>query len=126
MGAIVNASGIEPANIVRVNVWPEAVPGFFDYIYDINGQTIAERKSERVLIIDIGGTTTDVTELYAGQDPITVVNRESIDRGVFDIMHELRKIKEHRSFDPYLLEKIMRADPELTHRASRETYTPIF
>ena len=86
---------------------------------------MAERKVERVAVIDFGGTTTDFAALLTGQTPITVVNRESIDRGVFDIMHEIRRLKGFRSFDPYQLEKIMRADPELTRRASRETYNYI-
>ena len=122
MQPITNGSGMQPARIQSVSVWPEAVPAWFDYYYDNAGQVIANRAADRVVIIDIGGTTSDVSELYTDESPIRVVRRESIDRGVFDIMHALRDLTGKRTFDPSRLERTLRNDVDTTRNASREVY----
>ena len=115
MQPVQNLSGIAPAKVRSVGVWPEAIPAWYDYLLDENGAEIPGRMARRVLIVDIGGTTTDVCEI----DGLTgdMGHHESLDYGVFNIMREMQDIQGMRSYDLFKLEQQLRNNPELTEKA---------
>lgn len=55
-----NMAGCELAEIVEVLVSPEAIPAWFNYLIDTDGEIVIEADEEsRIIVVDCGGTTID-------------------------------------------------------------------
>ncbi|OED43045.1 hypothetical protein ACH42_11215 [Endozoicomonas sp. (ex Bugula neritina AB1)] len=62
LGGIKSASGKALAEIIDCKVYPEGIPALFDTIRDDNGALKpGYEEGMKILVVDIGGTTTDVS-----------------------------------------------------------------
>lgn len=88
MGDIQNINGKPLANIVSCGVAPESISGWFDMSIDEHGDWNDDlADSQAVMVVDIGGTTTDISVIDGEGTP----NRKhSCKSGVFDIANELK------------------------------------
>ncbi len=85
--AVENMNGLPLASIVRCGVAPESIPSWFDMSIDEHGEWIDDMVVyQTILVVDIGGTTTDLS-IIDGQG--TPDRKHSIPLGVFDIAEEL-------------------------------------
>ena len=86
----VNINGKPMATIASLDVMPEGIPVWFDLLFsdDIQFQNKFENV-EKVLIVDIGGTTFDMT-LVTGNGRILA--KEGVEVGCFDIAKNLRGV----------------------------------
>ena len=90
MAPVTNMSGHELAKIVQCVVWPEAIPAWLDLLIDDKGETaLSVDESYKIMIVDIGGTTTDKT-IIDGNGALQEF--ESFRRGVFDVAENLSAI----------------------------------
>ena len=90
MGDIENMNGLPIAIIERCGVAPESIPAWFDLAIDDNGNWILDLDSgHSVMIVDMGGTTTDLSITDGDGTPD---RKHSINLGVFDIAEELARI----------------------------------
>lgn len=88
MQSVTNINGQPLANIVDVKVAPESIPAWFDYALDDTGDWVGDLDDcQSVMVIDCGGTTTDLSICNGVGTPRS---RFSINKGVFDIANELR------------------------------------
>ena len=87
---IENLAGQELATITGCQVKPESIPAWFDMILNKDGSIrIAAGTDHKIMAVDIGGTTTDITIIDGTgriQEFITVAG------GVYQIGENLRKI----------------------------------
>ena len=96
---VVNMTGQPLATINKVLVAPEGIPAWDSLYLDDSGFiTEAYEDAEKVMIIDIGGTTTDIAVMTTDNQ---VEKRKSKDLGVMNITAEL--------------DILLRKDPELKH-----------
>ena len=107
----------ELARIVKCNVAPEGIPGWYNMLINDNGELDEARADfDSVMIVDIGGTTTDVG-VISGEGNIR--KRTSIDIGVFDLYQDLTK----RVMSETHINSVPRRnmDSILRHRVFRKT-----
>ena len=85
--AVVNMAEHPLAKIKAVKVSPEAIPAWHDYLLNDDGQQQLEAdQTNRIMVVDIGGTTTDFTVIDGlGQ----MQSFDSARKGVFDIAESL-------------------------------------
>ncbi len=82
-----NINGVALANIQSVMVAPESIPAWFDFALDDTGEWIGDLDDcQSVMVVDIGGTTTDLSIINGEGTP---KRKHSISRGVYDIGNEL-------------------------------------
>ena len=113
--SVENVSGLAPAIIDSVTIWPESIPAWWDYLYNEKGAEHPHRNYEKVLIGDIGGTTTDIAVLEVGE--MNVPYSQSLDLGTFDITDALRARSGRRHIEQHQLEKMLRNKSEETAEA---------
>lgn len=84
---ITNKAGHALANIVEVKVSPEATPAWSDYLLNDDGnKKLNSSRDHRILVVDMGGTTTDLTII----DGLGAIHQlKSIRGGVFDVAKNL-------------------------------------
>ena len=88
MGPVESMEGHKLANIVGVRVWPEAIPAWLDLLIDENGQhTLEVDEAYKILIVDIGGTTTDMTVIDGKGN---LQKFDSLRKGVFNVAAALK------------------------------------
>ena len=106
---IKHADDLPHANIIKNIVRPEAIPAFYDLALDDNLNPVLNY--DRVLIVDIGGTTTDVTSMNGRRG--TIEKTDAIKCGVFDIKTNLsNQIVDGvnvRSISDHMLDKCLRS-----------------
>lgn len=87
---IENLVGHELANIQECQVSPEAIPAWYDMVLDDTGQEkIATKKEYKIMVVDIGGTTTDISII----DGFGYIQEfKSVASGVFQIGKRLKTI----------------------------------
>ena len=91
---VVNLAGHQLAEIVEVLVSPEATPAWMNYLLDDNGVQVVEAdESNRILVVDQGGTTTDMA-IIDGLGNIQKL--ESVRIGGFKVSENLRPMIEKR------------------------------
>ncbi|XP_061896291.1 plasmid segregation protein ParM-like [Entelurus aequoreus] len=87
---VTHANNQPLAIIERVRVAPEAVPVLDAICLDNKGQAIPEFQDiQKVMIVDIGGTTTDISIVNFEND---VEARKSVSIGVFNIASQLKDL----------------------------------
>ena len=87
-GDIENMTKEPLAEIIKVNVAPESIPAWFDLAIDDQGDWDDELyESDFVMVIDIGGTTTDLTIIDGEGNPL---KKRTIPVGVYDIANKLK------------------------------------
>ena len=80
--------GVKLANITECLVTAESIPAWFDILLDDDLKADKTMKeAEAVMIVDVGGTTTDITLINGKGSPI---RRDTVDRGVFHIAENVR------------------------------------
>ncbi|MCG7915928.1 MAG: ParM/StbA family protein [Candidatus Thiodiazotropha weberae] len=85
---VTNVNDLPLASIQSVRVAPEAVPVLDSLCLDDLGQMVDGYDDlEKIMIVDIGGTTTDITLINSDN---ILEKRQSVKIGVFDIIRELR------------------------------------
>ena len=83
MGEIKNINKTPLATITEAFVAPESIPGFFDYAINDQGKwTFQLQPGETAMVVDTGGTTTDMCVVAGAGSP---QKRFSVPVGVFDI-----------------------------------------
>ena len=81
---------VKLANIVRCSVSPEAIPAWFTILLDDKFDTIDEKwNMQNIMIVDIGGTTTDISLIDGEGNSIA---RDGEEVGVLDLFEELNAI----------------------------------
>lgn len=110
MREINNINGEPLANIVNVKVYPEAIPAWFDYLIDDEGNKALDvDATNKIMVVDIGGTTADLAIIngVGGMD-----RQGTIKQGVYKIADNLQKKLdskyEHGSLEKYQLDDAMR------------------
>ena len=87
---IANLAGQELATIVACHVKPESIPAWFDMILDDNGCIkISAGADHKIMAVDIGGTTTDITVIDGTG---RIQEFATVPGGVYQIGENLRKI----------------------------------
>ena len=77
------------ANIVNVDVMPEAIPAWMDYlINDAGEQAIEVDNRNKVMVVDLGGTTTDIS-IIDGYGRMQ--KYDSLRGGVFEVADRLEE-----------------------------------
>ena len=90
MKPVNNVNGLPLASFNTVMVAPESVPALDSIVLNDNGLELPEYNGiRRVLIVDIGGTTTDITVVNSDNQ---VEQRKSERIGVFNIANTLREL----------------------------------
>lgn len=112
-GGLINMAGHNLANIIDCKVWPEAIPAWLDLmINEQGGPALKVEDSYKIMIVDIGGTTTDLT-IIDGKGGMQEFASER--KGVFNISDNLsdyirldfsRKNVEAHQLDKALREKM--------------------
>jgi len=90
MNSVQNINGLPLAQIESCSVAPESIPAWFDVAIDETGfwdEKLAD--SQLVMVVDIGGRTTDLSIVDGLGAP---ERKHSINLGVFDIANELTRI----------------------------------
>lgn len=88
MGEIKNINGVPLAKINASFIAPESISGFMDHAINEKGEWVVHLKEGEVaLVVDIGGTTTDMSIVSGNGSP---QKRYSEPVGVFDIAEALR------------------------------------
>lgn len=110
LSGIENRAGELLANITSVKVYPEAIPALYELSHDDNGELIhGFTDTMKVMIVDIGGTTTDVSVITPNGD---FDHSQSIPFGVFNIAEELKvNMLQHfneRHIPPHIVDKVLR------------------
>jgi len=110
MAGIENRAGEKLAKIKSIKVYPEAIPALFELSRHDNGELKSGfTNSMKVMIIDIGGTTTDVSVITPNGD---FDHSQSIPFGVFNIAEELKtNMLQHfneRHIPPHIVDKVLR------------------
>lgn len=83
------ADEVPMAIITQHHVYPESTAAFFDFAFDIDSETI-RRFPNGIMIIDMGGNTTDISTISGGEHSSIVLDRSaSIRLGVMDIRQRL-------------------------------------
>ena len=120
--AITNNANHAPANIKSIGVFPESVGAVWDWVYDEKGNEV--NSANRILVVDIGGTTTDVT-VIAGDDSIE--HGETFQIGVEKIRKELATLMDARPTAPQMDEilKTRSCGEKLIEKACREAVRDI-
>ena len=100
---VVNANGLPLADIVSVQVIPEGLPVVYDVLLQDDGIDNPEYEwVERVLVIDIGGTTTDMALISNG----TVLKSEGSKSAMFNVRKRVAKLI-GKTIAPIIMDKIL-------------------
>ena len=87
MGDVLSMAGKELATIVDCKVWPEAIPAWLDLLIDDDGsRKLDADESHKIMVVDIGGTTTDLTIIDGTGN---LQDFHSVRKGVFDISENI-------------------------------------
>lgn len=87
MGEISNMASAPLARITRVNVSPESIPAWYHLLINEEGEVDQNLvAAQSVMVVDIGGTTTDITLMDGNSQPRNAI---SLDIGVFDVSKNL-------------------------------------
>ena len=87
LGDISNINQVPLAQIKNCLVAPESIPGFFDYAINDKGEwTYTLEPGQTAMVVDIGGTTTDMSIVSGVGSP---QKRHSASVGVYDIAEAL-------------------------------------
>ncbi|MGI9277851.1 MAG: plasmid segregation protein ParM domain-containing protein [Endozoicomonas sp.] len=90
MGEIDNMGGAELATISQCRVSPESIPAWYHLLIDEKNSIKGDRlAANAVLIVDLGGTTIDITLIDGEGNPKKTF---SMDLGVFDVTERLRNL----------------------------------
>ncbi|WP_420588264.1 plasmid segregation protein ParM domain-containing protein [Bacterioplanoides sp.] len=88
MGDITSINDVPLARIKNSIIAPESISGFLDHVIDETGEWLIQMdEGQTALVIDIGGTTTDMSVVDSIGSPQA---RHSEPKGVFDIADSLR------------------------------------
>ena len=94
-GAIKHFSEIEPAQIIKSTVYAESISAAFDYLFNESGEQVNE--VEQMMIVDIGGTTTDITVVTGD---LNIENHQCLKLGVFDVTNKVKnQLLKNTEFD---------------------------
>lgn len=106
MKAVTNPSGQPLATFNSVNVSPEGIPVWFDVLFDQNIQFNKDFEFvEKVLVVDIGGTTTDISLITGGG---RIIQKRSIEVGCFKVADHLRSLVKANGASHVAMEKAMK------------------
>ena len=110
MQPLVNMAGHSLSKITDCKVWPEAIPAWLDLmINEQGGEALEVDESYKIMIVDIGGTTSDLTIIdgNGGLQEFT-----SVRKGVFNIAEnltsDLEKEFSRRRIEAHQIDKALR------------------
>ena len=87
-GEVLNLGGADLANIQQCLISPESIPSWMHWVVKNDLKVQDELfDADSVLIVDIGGTTTDLVLMDGETHPIDVA---TLKKGVFDIRNQVR------------------------------------
>ena len=90
LGGIKSASGKPLAEIIDCKVYPEGIPALFDTIRDDSGSLKPGfEEGMKILVIDIGGTTTDVSVVTPNG---TIESYDSFNTGVLTVAERFSEL----------------------------------
>lgn len=119
-----NPAGHSLAIFNKVNVSPEGIPVWFDVLF--NDQLTFNPKYEfveRVLVVDIGGTTTDISMITGGG---RIIQKGSIEIGCFRVADNLRAELNAGHASNLAIEKAMRTSTFRKKTIDQELQQAIF
>ncbi|MET4696671.1 ParM/StbA family protein [Endozoicomonas lisbonensis] len=111
MGEIANVNSIPAAKITDCRVAPESISAWFNLLFKDDLTVDAEKyQATSVLIVDIGGTTTDIAMINGKGHP---TSRKTEDVGVFNVIDRIRellpsKIKDVKTINDVQMENLLR------------------